>query len=829
MSSTPQRPTTDSSFATPSSAGSNSNYGSIKKQSRLVTPGFGSARRGSLSPEKFTPLPTISSGSKTVSSRMVRPRASVHGLFQQPSVPTPDSPFADIDRSAKVASSTFRNKSSVMAKSKAPRAASASSAYSVHEDSDVAKLPQSSLTLRDQIAKAKAAAKKAQTQKTSPGNAMPQGQMKLSVLPAGSFDFGLSDDPFNQSLDQSGSKGLLRKRVDAARRDGRLNIAAMDLTEIPQEVMNMYDFDSMGGGSWAETVDLKRFVAADNRFETLSDEVFSDTDPRESMDDEDSKGHQFAGLEMLDLHGNVLHTLPMGLRRLEFLTILNLSGNKLPMDCFEVLSQIPNLKDLKLSSNKLSGPLSEHISGLRSLEVLHIEKNSLTSLPDSLGNMDRLRVLNVSENLLVSIPFGILKTVPLTELLASKNRLAGALMEEDVQELPHLHILDVTTNSLTSLCAAAKVSLPAMRQLSCGANRLSSLPDMTSWTSLLTLVADGNSISELPEGFVDLSKLKSADLSGNNLKSLDGRIGAMANLDVFRISGNPLREKKFSGMSTEDLKRALKIRMAPPENEEEYEDEDTLMPQDENGLAPTPSSPNRCPSSWPVKLGGILDRSNTQSYSLNPVIAAQVAQNNSIHTVELHHNLFKEIPSPIAFFANTLTSLNLSHNELTSDTFLTDGLDLMFLKELNLSSNTFNSLLPLTTRLFAPNLEKLDISFNRITFLPVLRNHFPKLRILNASNNTVRDLNPEAVKGLRVLDCSSNELNSLNAKIGLLGGPGGLEKLEVRGNRFRVPRWEILEKGSEVTLAWLRDRIPTGSLSGSEPGSSSTSDVGETF
>jgi Leucine-rich repeat (LRR) protein len=152
--------------------------------------------------------------------------------------------------------------------------------------------------------------------------------------------------------------------------------------------------------------------------------------------------------------------------------------------------------------------------------------------------------------------------------------------------------------------------------------------------------------------------------------------------------------------------------------------------------------------------------------------------------------------------------LSLAHNELTSDTFLKDDLELPALKELNLSSNTFNSVQPLIHHLQAPQLEKLDISFNRLTFLPSLRQHFPSLSYLFASNNTLKELSPESIRGLRVVDCSSNDINSLNARIGLLGGPGGLERLDVSGNRFRVPKYTVLEKGTEATLAWLRDRIP---------------------
>ena len=441
-----------------------------------------------------------------------------------------------------------------------------------------------------------------------------------------------------------------------------------------------------------------------------------------------------------------------------------------------------------------------------------MQRNALTSLPEGLADLIRLRVLNLTENRFASLPFGILRQLPLLELLAAKNSLAGTLIDAEVDELPQLQILDVTSNALTSLAASSELRLPALHQLSCSSNRLSDLPTMESWISLLTIAAEDNNIGSIPEGFTELPKVKNVDFSGNNLKILDDRIGGMESLDIFRISGNPLRDKKFSGMTTEDLKRALKLRMAPPEHEVEDKDADA------DGAfysAPgSPISPNRPSSSdWPVKLGGVLDRSNTQSHSLNPVAAAQVAASNTIRALELHHNGFREIPSSIEFFAATLTTLSLAHNELNSDTFMQDDLELPALKELNLSSNTLNSVQPLIQHLQAPLLERLDISFNRLTSLPPLRAHFPGLTTLLASNNAIRELSPESIKGLRILDCSSNDINSLNARIGLLGGPGGLERLDVSGNRFRVPKYTVLEKGTEATLAWLRDRIPAGETS----------------
>ena len=266
------------------------------------------------------PSSQIKSGSKTLSSRSVKPRASVNGLFRKPSMPALSEPN-ELDRIGyvkKKKSTTFSNTSSE-GSSVFSRSSNTTTATAASEDGPNSTLRKSSLALRDQIAKAKAAKRAAVAKSMSPGGP------DAPVIPADTFDFGLSDDPFNQHIKENGSKGLLRKRLNAARTDGRLNIAAMGFKEIPEDVFKMYDLEFLGtkDGSWAESVDLTRFVAADNELELIGDDVFPDIDPRESTDEE-SKGNQFGGLETLDLHGNVLTTIPLGLRRLELLTSLNL-------------------------------------------------------------------------------------------------------------------------------------------------------------------------------------------------------------------------------------------------------------------------------------------------------------------------------------------------------------------------------------------------------------------------------------------------------------------------------------------------------------------------
>lgn len=526
------------------------------------------------------------------------------------------------------------------------------------------------------------------------------------------------------------------------------------------------------------------------------------------------------------------------------------------------------------------GELDPCFSKLQNLELLDLHGNNISSLPANFGDISRLRVLNISENSFEELPFGVLASLPLTELTARKNQLKGTLMQESVHSLPALQTLDVSSNQLVQICSSgSSLIMPALHQLCVSMNRLQSLPDISGWTGLLTLSADENSINAIPEGFTNLQQLRSVDFSSNDIRAIPSEIGHMDGLAMLRLSGNPLREKKFSTITTEELKTLLAQRLEPPPEHLRPEPVDCLgdgsvdgpvdepvdfgsskpaapadkptgprksqsgatleVPEDaDNSLSdmddfatpPTsaPASPTRPRSrsatvvgpTWPVKPGGVLDRSNTESSSLHPVICSKVAELNKVTEIQLHHNLFTSLPESLSFFAETLTALSLAHNQMVGETYLggasgNEKIDLPALKELNLAHNHITGLGPLISHLSAPSLEKLDVSFNRISALPEgtsLRDAFPKLTVLLIANNHLAELDPESIRGMRVVDASSNDIAHLNPRIGLLGGSGGLERLEVGGNRFRVPRFNVLERGTEATLRWLRGRVPVAEM-----------------
>lgn len=374
---------------------------------------------------------------------------------------------------------------------------------------------------------------------------------------------------------------------------------------------------------------------------------------------------------------------------------------------------------------------------------------------------------------------------------------------------------------------------------------------MSSWPSLLTLTVDENGIGAIPESFMSLTKLRQVDFSGNDIRVVPPELSRMDNLSMIRLSGNPLRDKKFVTATTDELKEILAGRLEPPPPYQEQgenvvgimgklaevdkmratrhfvDDDGKSDAEDDFTTPPTsrPQSPSRSRSQtmdsvqtqfhmpaledWQVKAGGVLDRSRTGSCALDATKCAEANDKQTVRQLLLHHNIFSVLPEGLSVFSRGLTSLSLANNQLTGAKYLQQPLELPVLKELNLTANRITSLEPLLEYLDAPSLETLDVSTNRLTGLPLgLLDKFPRLRVLFASHNQIAELRSDSIKGLKIVEVANNEIGQLEPRIGLLGGAGGLERLDVTGNRFKVPRWNILEQGTHATLHWLRGRVP---------------------
>lgn len=660
----------------------------------------------------------------------------------------------------------------------------------VNKDAVPSDASKSSAALRDTIAKAKAA-KREQLRKSAVDNALDQ------------------EWPSTEPMISLGTQSL-KKKLQNAVTSGSLNLSAMSLRQLPDEVLHMYDFNEDSGAAWAEAVDLIKLILADNEIETLTDSTFPDWTEEQMMADSD-KSNQFAGLETLDLHNNLLTSLPIGIRRLNRLQTLNLSGNKLSITVLEIVNQLQSLNELRFCRNGLNGDLLSQTLSITNLQILDLSDNQLESLPAGIANLQNLQKLILGNNRFASLPLDEIPSNNLTELDLSKNALGKSFDTEGLRRFQKLQTLDLSFNSLENLDAGS-FDLPVLQTLRLHNNRVETAPDLSKCFELTTLTLSENRLVSVPEGLYSLTRLRNVDLSGNSIKVVDPEISGMESLVTLNLAGNPLRQKKYLTMNAEEIKADM-VRKSTLDDTQTTSQSVTEITEQ---TAPVQESKLIQPKN------GILDASSRSLSTLHP---DQVDLSKPVHTIRLANNDFTTFPVELLLHSSvrwSLRSFDISHNpSLHPIDHLATEVHLPLLQSLYVVSTGLTTLETLTTYLKAPELRELNISCHRLTgHLPWVRAWYPTITTLLASDNWFDSIDVEAARGLEVLDVRCNEIASLPPKLGLLGNhagkkePGRLRSFECSGNRFRIPRPLVIERGTEAVLRDLRRMIPASDVPG---------------
>ncbi|KAG6612500.1 Leucine-rich repeat-containing protein 40 [Phytophthora cinnamomi] len=621
----------------------------------------------------------------------------------------------------------------------------------------------------------------------------------------------------------SAPANAMARTLRLARQSGSLNLSSRDFQAFPEEVFRLYELLDEDERSW-ECAVLRKLDLSYNEISELPTQV-----------------ETLKYLVSFKMRHNRLRQLPLAVWNVETLTSLDLSNNELEGCLPEQLGKLDKLRELGLEGNKLT-QLPESIGGLSHLEVLRVESNQLRTLPSTIGRLHNLKTLSAHSNLLVELPASFGSLTGLLTLDLKKNSLVTT--GDAFAGLASVKFIDLRQNKL-EVFPTLPENNACLDQLFLGFNSLHEIPEdvvLNVKESLTVLDVRDNKLQCLSDRIPQLYRLKTLDVTNNDLHDLPAGLGYLKYLDHLLVDGNPLRSVRRSIISagTEPLKKYLRTRGGPPEGVDAMEEEvdefairQKEMEQDEPMAEEPPLEdeylfrdaaasgslqlvdmkfhqlPGQLCAAGKYRFGETLLQLNLSKNHLVELPAA-IGELTSLHTLVAEQCGLKSIHSSIAMIPR-LEHLRVGKNSLTTDAIaamLATGNQAsvcLSLKELDLRNNVLTDI-PQVLQ-YLETMDTLVLSFNRIRAL----DRFPwsamrQLSVLSLSNNRLESLGTVYhIPKLTSLSLENNELRQIPAELSLCEN---LRALHLAGNPQRGIRTHVLNNGTEAVLKYLRNRLP---------------------
>ncbi|XP_032074858.1 leucine-rich repeat-containing protein 40 [Thamnophis elegans] len=295
-------------------------------------------------------------------------------------------------------------------------------------------------------------------------------------------------------------------------------------------------------------------------------------------------------------------------------------------------------------------------------------------------------------------------------------------------------------------------------------------------TDLNKLILSSNKLQCLSDDVQLLPALTVLDVHDNQLTSLPSAIGSLENLQKLNVSHNKLQK------IPEELTQLKHLRSLLLQHNELYH--------------------------LPDEFGQLV----------------------SLEELDISNNHISGIPTSFAFLIN-LVRLNLSSNQLRN--LPTEISAMKSLRQLDCTKNFLETIPPELGSMVS--LEQLYLRRNKLCYLPdfhsctylkelhVGENQIEILRaeqlknlislcVLELRDNKLKSLPDEItlLQGLERLDLSNNDISNLPCKLGNLSQ---LKFLALEGNPLRAFRRDILQKGTQEILKYLRSKIQDDEIS----------------
>ena len=375
---------------------------------------------------------------------------------------------------------------------------------------------------------------------------------------------------------------------------------------------------------------------------------------------------------------------------------------------------------------------------------LHLIGRNITSLPESIGQLQFLKTLWLSGNKLSSLPKSVGQLQSLQELFLNNNQLTE--LPGSTLELSNLVTLDLDANQLTSLPASV-IHLQSLDSLKLGFNQLVSLPEtIGSLRSLSSLDLTDNKLTRLPDSLGQLVQLHALYVQSNHLTALPECLGQLRQLSALHLESNLLTQLPESLGGMHWLEH---------------------FDLDKNQL-----------TSLPESLGD-LEHLRTLRLALNKLtfLPESISKLRSLVDLNVRNNQLASLPDSVGNLSN-LRFLTLDSNRLSA---LPESVGSLGLLSLSLDANRLTSI----PHLSSPHLLVLRVAKNRLRNLPDLRGK-TKLRVLSVHDNRLETLSQSSggLKALNVVLLHSNRIHDSTeiCRIGIVD----LKVLYLHGNALRV-------------------------------------------
>ncbi|KAJ8408474.1 hypothetical protein AAFF_G00258880 [Aldrovandia affinis] len=289
-------------------------------------------------------------------------------------------------------------------------------------------------------------------------------------------------------------------------------------------------------------------------------------------------------------------------------------------------------------------------------------------------------------------------------------------------------------------------------------------------TDLTKLLLCSNNLTVLSEDVRLLPALVVLDVHDNQITTLPKSIGELGDLQKLNLSHNKLRELPEELWLLKNL-RCLHLQQNLLQ--ELPEGVGQLVDLDDIDLS------NNEMTTLPDSLANLTKLAKFNlSYNKLKSLPLGISSMKSLKLLDCTRNQLESVPAVLANMAS-LEQLYLRHNKLR---FLPELPSCQTLKELHLGNNQIQDLRP----------EHLS--------------HLSALSVLELRDNKVKSLPDEItlLQGLERLDLANNDISSLPCA---LGNMPKLKILALDGNPLRTIRRDLLAKGTDELLKYLRGRI----------------------